>query len=212
MTIPAGVLSILALLSAAATIGADVRKKFGLVYIFKPLTMVLIVALAAIGRQTGTPRYKYCVLAGLVFSLGGDVFMMLRRKRFLEGLACFFTAHLFFIAAFLSHRPGSVNVGLLLPFGTYLGFMTGILWTRLGRMKVPVVLYMLVLTAMAVLAAERYHLGLGGGAVYALLGSILFVVSDSLLAANRFIREFRPAQILILGSYFAAQWLIALSV
>ncbi len=212
MTVPAVVLSILALLSAVTTIGADARKKYGLVYFFKPLTMALIVSLAAIGQRAGTPRYKYCILAGLALSLGGDIFLMLRRKRFLEGLACFFTAHLFYIAAFVSHRPVSVNVGLLIPFVVYLGFMTGILWTRLGRMKVPVVSYMLVLTAMAVLAAERYHLGVGGGAVYALQGSILFIVSDSLLAANRFIREFRPAQILILGFYFAAQWLIALSV
>jgi len=205
------VLSTLGLASAVGTIFADSRKKFGLVYVLKPLTMGFIIALALSGARVVPPLYKDLILAGLACSLAGDVFMMLRRKRFVEGLACFLVAHLFYGAAFLTRFSGTINFGLLLPFLIYLAFVLGVLWIRLGRMKVPVVLYMFVIMAMAVLASQRYNHLPEAGALYALLGSILFVVSDSFLAANRFVGEFRYAQVFILGTYFAAQWLLAFS-
>jgi uncharacterized membrane protein YhhN len=50
------------------------------------------------------------------------------------------------------------------------------------------------------------------GALSAALGALLFVASDSLLAFNRFVGKFAAASALVLGTYYAAQWLIALSV
>jgi len=211
MTAPAIIFSALGLVSAAGTICADSRKKYGLVYALKPLTMGLIIALAFSGPRVVPSLYKDLILAGLGCSLAGDVFMMLRRKQFVEGLVCFLVAHLFYGAAFLTRFSGRLNFGLLLPFLIYLAFVLGVLWTRLGRMKAPVVFYMFVIMTMAVLTSQRYYHLPEAGALYALLGSILFVVSDSLLAANRFVGEFRYAQVFILGTYFAAQWLIALS-
>jgi uncharacterized membrane protein YhhN len=211
MTICAIILSGLGLVSAVGTICADSRKKYGLVYVLKPLTMGFIIALALVGPRVVPSLYKDLILAGLACSLAGDVFMMLRRKRFVEGLVCFLVAHLFYGAAFLTRFSGHIDLGLLLPFLIYLAFVLGVLWTRLGRMKAPVVLYMFVIMAMAVLASQRYNHLPEAGALYALLGSILFVVSDSFLAANRFVGEFRYAQVFILGTYFAAQWLLALS-
>ena len=211
MSTAAVILSALGLASAAGTIFADKRKQYGLVYVLKPLTMGFIIALALSGPRVVPSLYKNLILAGLVCSLAGDVFMMLRRKRFTAGLACFLVAHLCYGAAFLTRFSGPVNFGLLLPFLIYLAFVLRVLWTRLGRMKAPVVLYMFVIMAMAVLASQRYNHLPEVGALYALLGSLLFVVSDSFLAANRFVREFRYAQVFILGTYFAAQWLLALS-
>ena len=49
------------------------------------------------------------------------------------------------------------------------------------------------------------------GSALALAGALLFVASDSALALNRFKGEFKGAQAVVLGTYFAAQWLIALS-
>jgi uncharacterized membrane protein YhhN len=61
-------------------------------------------------------------------------------------------------------------------------------------------------------AAEQ-HLALHtAGTLAALVGAVLFVVSDSLLAFNRFVRPFRMAQPAVLSTYFFAQWLIARSV
>jgi uncharacterized membrane protein YhhN len=205
------ILSALGLASAAGTIWADSRKKHGLVYVLKPLTMGFIIALTLCGPRAGPTLYRNLILGGLACSLAGDVFLMLRRKKFAAGLACFLVAHLFYGAAFLSRFSGRIDSGLLIPFLVYLAFVLGILWTRLGRMKIPVVIYMFIIMTMAVLASQRYARLPEAGALAALLGSVLFVVSDSLLAANRFVREFRLAQVYILGTYFLAQGLIALS-
>jgi len=45
-----------------------------------------------------------------------------------------------------------------------------------------------------------------------MIGTVLFAISDTILAANRFKGAFKPARALNLATYFAAQWLIASSV
>ena len=197
--------------SAGLTIWADREGRRALVYVFKPLATALIIVLALAGRHAAGATYETLLLAGLGFSLAGDVLMMLPRKRFLGGLAAFLAAHACYIAAFASRLHGPISLGLIIPFALYLGFMAGMLWGRLGRMRIPVFIYMAVIMAVAVLAAERYQLTAETGALAALAGSILFVASDSFLAANRFVRPFPWAQAAILSTYWAAQALIALS-
>lgn len=206
------ILAALILCSAGITIGADARGRFTLIYIFKPLTVVLIVVLAITGGRAAGASYARFILAGLALSLVGDVMMMLRRKRFLAGLAAFLVAHVCYIIAFVSRLSGPISIGLVLPFVLYLGFMARVLGPRLGRMRWPVILYMVVITAMAATASQGYHQRSGTGVLLALLGSLLFLASDSFLAANRFVRSFRSAQVWILSTYFAAQVLIAWSI
>src|SRR5512147_2406717 len=70
------------------------------VYLFKPLTTTLLFGLAAALPPAHGSAYRLAILVGLVFSLAGDVFLMLPRDRFLAGLASFLAAHLAYIAAF----------------------------------------------------------------------------------------------------------------
>ncbi len=65
---------------------------------------------------------------------------------------------------------------------------------------------------MAWIAWERWIILGQVEAEYAVLGALLFVASDTAIAVNRFVGEFDSAQTLILGTYFPAQWLIAISV
>jgi len=210
--LPITILSLLALGFAILTISFDYLGHWRLVYFFKPSAMIFIITLAAMAKPSYVQTYKYLILAGLVSSLAGDVFLMLRNKRFAEGLACFLVAHLFYIAALLQTMPLHLSFGTALPLILYALFMMRILFPYLGRMKVPVVLYILIITVMAGLAAERFIEGGGINAFFAFLGAILFVVSDSILAVNRFAKKFRLAQALILSTYFAGQWFIAMSV
>ena len=79
-------------------------------------------------------------------------------------------------------------------------------------MKIPVFVYIAAITVMAGFAAARY-VDLGGTRPFlAFLGAILFLVSDSTLAYDRFAKKMPHAQIIILGTYFPAQLLIALSI
>ncbi len=76
----------------------------------------------------------------------------------------------------------------------------------------PVVVYMVVILVMAWQAWERWHQTGQSAALLAFLGAVLFLISDSALAVNRFRGGYKSAQALTLSTYFAAQWLIARSV
>lgn len=209
MTLPAVLLAGLALIGAVLTIVADRMKRWQLVYVFKPLTLLLIIGLAALGRPTA---YKYFILAGLALSLAGDAFMMLRRKRFELGLAAFLLAHLCTIAAFRTGMLPRFALQPLLPLVIFAALLLRVLLPYLGKMKYPVLLYVTVITAMAALAAGRFIQWGGAKPLCAFAGAALFLASDAVLAYDRFAKPIPRAQVIILGTYFAAQTLIALSV
>lgn len=212
MTFAGAILAAAALAAGALTIAADDRGKRHLVYVFKPLALALLIALAALARSAAPPAYRTLILAGLGLSLAGDVFMMLRRKKFELGLAAFLTAHLCYIAAFRADMLPRFAVQPLFPLVIIAALILRVLLPHLGRMKYPVLLYVLVITAMAGMAAGRFIQWGGEKTLFAFVGAALFMASDTVLAFNRFVRPLRRAQTVILGTYFVAQTLIALSV
>ena len=205
------VVSALFVVSAVVAVSAARRGARRVLYVFKPLTVVLVVALALLPKFPVSDFYRYAVVAGLLCSLAGDVFLMLPADRFVQGLACFLAAHACYVAAFASGGGRAWHVWSLLPFAVYGGVMWLVLSPRLGGMRAPVAVYVGAILLMAWLAASRWSLTRGAGSGLALAGACLFVVSDSALALDRFRGRFRGAQALTLGTYFAAQWLIALS-
>jgi uncharacterized membrane protein YhhN len=203
-------LGMMTAVSAGLTIFAEYRGPRRNVYIFKPLTVAFIIAIAL---QSQPSLYKHLILAGLLCSLAGDIFLMLPSDRFIEGLISFLIAHLFYIAAFTIDGGGEefslLSAIALLIYG---GVMLRLLFPTLGKMKLPVIVYMLVILLMVWQASNRAINIETGGKFAALAGACLFAASDSVLALNRFRRKFQSSQFLILTTYFAAQWLIALSV
>jgi len=207
-----GTLTALAVCSAVVHIRAEYRGPRYRVYVFKPLTMVFILLIAILLRRPGDSLYKYAIIAGLLCSLAGDIFLMLPSDRFIPGLASFLTAHLCYITAFTSATAFRFSYWPLAPFVLY-GIVTfRILSPHLGKMRVPVVAYMLVILAMGWQAWERLIRTGQTGALLASVGAVLFIVSDTSLAVNRFRAQFKGGRVLTLGTYFAAQWFIALSV
>lgn len=197
------------LLSAGATIDGEFRNRRAQVYLCKPLTTILILigALLATGGS-----YHWLIVAGLVFSLAGDVFLMLPGDRFKAGLVSFLIAHILYIAAFAqvliwSWPPLWVPLVII---GLWIVFMLLLLPGARGD-RVPVAVYGLVLILMAAAALGRADL-LGGAALFAGVGAVLFVISDAVLGVNRFLLSFRAAEPLVLGTYFLAQMLIVLSI
>jgi uncharacterized membrane protein YhhN len=201
------ILVLLVMLSACIHIRAEYRGPRQHVYIFKPLTMVFILLIAILG-QAAAPLYKYMIIAGLVFSTAGDVFLMLPSDRFVAGLVAFLIAHLFYIVAFASE----ISVLMwwpLIPLATYGVVIYITLAPSLGKLKSPVLIYVVVILIMAWLAWERWDQTGQNGALLASVGAVLFFVSDTILAINRFRGAFKLARVLNLTTYFAAQCLIA---
>jgi uncharacterized membrane protein YhhN len=205
------ILTLLTILSAALHLRAEYLGPRYQVYVFKPLTMVFILLIALQARWPDFSSYKVAIVAGLLFSLAGDVFLMLPSDRFIAGLVSFLVAHLFYIAAFTSGTGFGLSWRAL-PCALYGLLIFSILAPHLGKMKLPVAVYMVVILVMAWQAWERWGQTGQSTALLAFLGAVLFVVSDSALAVNRFRGQYASAQALILSTYFAAQWLIARSV
>jgi uncharacterized membrane protein YhhN len=206
------ILSACALVSAGLTIWFDAKGRLRLFRRFKPLTTVLIIAVAVIAAAPVPAAYKTLILAGLAFSLIGDIALTLPEKWFTAGLAAFLIAQVFYILAFKPGPGHQASVGVFLPFIFFGLLMFFILAPGLGPLKLPVFVYIAAITIMAGCAAGRYVDRGGLRPLLAFAGAVLFLISDSVLAYDRFGKKIRPAQIIILGTYFPAQLLIALSI
>ena len=211
MTLPIALLTAAAALCAALTIAAKYRQAKRLEYVCKPLAMASIILIALLDEDPLTTRYQALIVLGLTASLAGDVFLMLP-ERFLPGLASFLVAHFFYIAAFTLEGSGTAPLWYVVPFALYGVLMLRWLWPHLGSLRGPVIVYVAVILLMAWQAANRWIETRQEGTLLALAGAYLFVTSDSALAVERFRGAWRSAPFWVLSTYFAGQWLIALSV
>jgi uncharacterized membrane protein YhhN len=216
MPLPASLAALSAAVAASAALavrGHYTGPRRTLVYFFKPLTTLLILAIALRPAGGAAGRYGGAVAFGLVLSLAGDVFLMLPKDRFLPGLASFFGAHVCYIAAFTSGTGFVADAAPAAAFGTFGLVLLGVLWPGVSRrLRVPVVLYVAVILTMAVQATGRWMRIHDASSSLAAAGAALFVASDALLAWDRFRISFRSSRAAVLSTYFLAQWLIALSV
>ncbi len=200
------ILSIFVCISAFLTIWSY-KKHQRLFFIFKPLTTILIIAIAAGSGLSSA--YSVAIFIALILSLFGDVFLLFETK-FIYGLISFLLAHIVYIRAFYSGFSG-LGVYVALPLLAFAVIMMSQLWPNAGKLKIPVLIYISVILAMVYQAAEMYLQSRTTAALLVFVGALLFAFSDSVLAINRFKKEFSGAQVLILSSYYLAQWLIASS-
>lgn len=206
------VLTALAAISAAVDIAAQYLGMATIVYIFKPLTMVFVISIAAWGAAGQHNGYRSLIIAGLCCSIVGDVFLMLPSDRFVPGLLSFLIAHLFYIAAFWSRSRRVSSAWPAAVCASYGILMLWFLFSNLGDMKLPVSIYLIVILVMAWQALSWWSMNGKSGSAFAALGAVLFVASDSIIAISRFYDRIRFSDVLIMATYFSAQWLIALSV
>ncbi|MDB5972284.1 MAG: hypothetical protein JWQ90_4734 [Hydrocarboniphaga sp.] len=177
-------------------------------YLLKPLTSALIAASLFAAPQ----RPDALLVAAFAFAIVGDIALMFDGdKAFLAGLGSFFIAHVAFVAEFMAGVSGWHVPLWTLAFVIYaLAFFIWLL-PKTGALKIPTLAYGLVLTVM-VLAAAAAHAAMPGAASrLALIGALLFGLSDSVLAVRQFVGPYRGAQPLILSSYWLAIGLIAMS-
>ncbi len=193
---------------AAAIIGALLGWDW-LHWIGKPLATLVLLAVV---RARGAGNYGRAIAAGLALSLVGDVLLMLPQDLFLPGLIAFFAAHVAYIRAFSLGLGIGRDRRVLIGFGLVALAIVGLLWSGVpGAMRLPVAAYALVLALMAAQALTRVRITRDPADALAALGAVLFMTSDTLLAVNRFLGALPLSPLLVLGTYYAAQWLIARS-
>ncbi|MFQ5478691.1 MAG: lysoplasmalogenase [Candidatus Binatia bacterium] len=209
---PLALLVVLAVLSGAGQIAARRSGPLWLHYLLKPLTVVIIISIAVV-HPGNDADYRWLVLLGLFFSLGGDVFLMLPADLFVYGLSAFLLGHLCYIAAFYSPPQYDLaSAAVVVTAGVAGVALYRHLLPGLGKLKAAVAFYTAAILLMACLAALRALSIPGVSSSLALSGALLFVVSDSALALDRFRKALAQREVVVMTSYYAAQALIASSV
>lgn len=189
----------------AATVGARRAES-----VLKPLVLLALLAAAwAMGAPDSAAGWW--VLAALVLSLAGDVALLSESEaRFVAGLASFLLAHVAYVVAFaLTGMPS----GRLALVGAALVVVAAV---TAGRRIVPAAAreggaalggacaaYMAVIGVMVVAAWAT-------GRPLVALGATVFMVSDTVLAWNRFVRPLRWGTLAVMGTYHVGQVLIVL--
>jgi sterol desaturase/sphingolipid hydroxylase (fatty acid hydroxylase superfamily)/uncharacterized membrane protein YhhN len=175
---------------------------------FKPLAMLLAIAFVW-PRMAASPRFTRLLIAGLAFSLVGDVLLMLDGL-FIPGLVAFLIAHLCYVALFRQDAPWFASKPALAATLAAAGVMYAFLFPTLDAvLKVAVACYAVVIALMAAQAIGRANVLRDRAATGVAIGAIFFMLSDSLLAINRFALPLPLAQFWVLATYYAAQVLIA---
>jgi uncharacterized membrane protein YhhN len=210
---------ILYFLAAGLNIRATLDDNLMLVFMSKPLLLSCLF-FAWSRCDISSARFKNLIAAAFAFSWLGDVLLMMipsawgdQAPFFVMGLLSFLVAHVCFIAAFEHWRAGRSGLfwkkpWFALPLFLFVGWMIYTIWPQVGALRIPVLAYSLVLASMSWSAQNLW--GVISKKAYAWLvpGTILFVISDSLIALNKFGQAIPNASFLIMATYILAQYLI----
>jgi uncharacterized membrane protein YhhN len=182
----------------------------------KPFLSALFVLTALVGSQ-GDAAYFRWILAGLLLCMVGDLFLIFFFSRifFLTGLISFLAGHILYAVAFFSLAgPGRANLIAIVTVAVFSSAVFGWLRPHLGKMLIPVIAYMAIITVMVVGAAALMDNGDRAfvGRALALSGAILFYLSDIFVARHRFATRNYFNRAVGLPLYFAAQFMIAFSI
>lgn len=202
---------------SALVISADLFQNHTLEYFLKPLLMINLMLWYWINAPKPAGKLTIIVLVSLFFSCCGDVFLMIKPTSqilFISGLVSFLVAHLLYIRAYrLTSLPITQGIfrkswWLLIPFVVFEIALLYLLSPNLKDLAIPVSVYATVLLLMAVYALNRYGVvpEISFRAVF--IGALVFVVSDSLIAINKFYQPVPLARVWIMGTYCLSQWLI----
>ncbi len=181
----------------------------------KPLLMPVLTGYFVNRTRGYSSRNKIVVLVALLFSWVGDVALMFDDVYpifFIIGLGGFLLAHVNYVYALVrtGHRIHFIGKGAWIgvPFIVLYGVgLLSVLWPHLDDLRMPVFLYAVVLMLMGGAALIRK---VKIGYYMVLLGAILFILSDSMLAINKFVQPIEKSGVLIMSTYMFAQLFIVL--
>ena len=182
--------------------------------IAKPLIMISLMSyyLFSVSER------NYFFMAAIVFCWLGDVLLMFQRDEmfFMGGLVAFLSGHVLYVFSYrqmcdpdgVDKLLGSQKVRFSFPIILAGTGLVVVLLPHLGELKIPVMIYALVLTIMVLQALFRFGFTAKRSFVLIFVGALFFMISDSALAINKFMHPLPMASLLIMSTYITAQYLI----
>ncbi len=182
--------------------------------ISKPLILLSLLCYFIFQAKSNRGTTFYLMAGALFFSLSGDVFLLFENHNslyFTLGLASFLLAHLLFVWCFIRKWNNTKDRSftlVLIALSSYGMLLFYILQENLGTLKIPVILYIIGILAMVITAYRRKGIVAPSSFTLVFLGALFFVLSDSVLAIDKFLFEIPIANIIIMSTYATAQYLI----
>jgi len=203
--------SILFLLIAITDVYAVITQNKSLEIIFKPLLMTTLVIVYLVSVK----KPNFWLISALFFSFWGDVFLLDKTNYFVFGLASFLIAHIMYIKMTSQFVQKWTYLKLLksaIPFVVLFVALLGLIYNKLGEMLLPVVVYGVAISIFGAFTLLNYTQEKSTANTWLLLGAILFIASDSLIALNNFYTPKRLFDIAIIVLYIVSQYLIVKAV
>lgn len=195
--------------------------KIELRFFSKPLILLgLIGYFYQITKPISTTLLAKSILGALIFSLIGDI-LLLWDHLFIYGIGAFLISHVCYIIGFkIAQKPTEsiLNVNFIktffinLPIYFIAAFVFYMINPNLGVLKIPVIVYIIVIVSMLTMARERYGKCNSASFWQVFIGASLFFISDGLLALNKFYQSIPDANLMIMGTYAIAQLMIVMGV
>lgn len=192
-------------------------------FVVKAILIPFLILIFLLNIRPGTMTSRWFLFFALFFSWAGDTVLELTNMSgltqqheilFMIGLLCFMMTHVLYFAVFwlAPGRPYAMkkNFLFLLPVFLYGAGLLYYLMDDLGEMRIPVIVYTIVLLAMLAAAISRYKKVGPVSYFLVLTGAVLFVLSDSLLAVNKFSYPFKGSSAWIMSTYITGQFLIVI--
>ncbi len=175
--------------------------------IFKPMIMLSLMALYYFSVRKKNNLY----LLALAFSFLGDVFLLDKNSMFIYGIAAFLITQVLYVYIIVKQmeKPSFFYKYLYaFLFANYVVYLIVLLKPNLGEMLYPVVIYGVTIAIFGWVATLNYVTQRTKPTLVLMMGAVLFIASDSMIALNKFheAKEFYP--IAIMSTYVLAQYLI----
>lgn len=176
----------------------------------KPLLMPLLLVMLYSESRGNVTLLTLLMALALIFSWGGDVALMFGDQYFLLGVGCFFLAQISYLFLFSKAVNQTVQFRwyYLIPFLAYGYTFFARLIPASDNLAIPLVVYGISLLAMAYMALLRKNATVAKSFTWVFVGALLFVISDSILAYNKFIEAFASGGLWIMITYLIAQFMI----
>lgn len=167
--------------------------------------------------KSGSFETKKWLISALFFSWIGDCILLFAPKGevyFIFGLVAFLIAHILFIVLFTKQKSENKHFkSILFWIGfmavlSYLVSMLSNLLPTLGDLKIPVCIYALTISIMLIMAIKGAINWKNNAKSLVLVGAVFFVVSDSILALDKFHSPIASASYSIMITYLIAQFCI----
>lgn len=199
---------ILFFIAAAADIFGILTENESVKTIAKPLLLILL----TIAYLVSVIRPNLWFLLGLFFSCLGDVLLMFRGANFFTfGLLAFLLAHITYIKitfGFLKSNSRNKIIFSVLPFVIFFTVLITLVYPNLNEMLIPVIVYGVVISTFGSVALLNYRSEKSTENLWLFLGALAFILSDSLLALDKFYESNQIYAVSIMITYILAQFLI----